>query len=110
LYHGLLDQLDVKYGARPSLLATRADYIESTEAREELLLAAYSEAGRISDDANRELIAHSLAELYIERVPNFDEGAKWLGTWRNELGPEPREHDLRELAMLETILLSDGAP
>jgi hypothetical protein len=105
----LLDRLDNKYGSKPSLLATRADYVESPEDRERLLLAAYSEAERIADDTNRELTAHSLAQLYIEEVRSFDDGANWLGIWRDELGSKPAQHDLSELARLQTILLS-GRP
>lgn len=105
----LLDRLDKEYGPKPSLLATRADYVESSEGRARLLLAAYSEAERIADDTNRKLVAHSLARLYIEEVCNLDEGAKWLGAWRNELGTEPIQHDLTELARLEAILLDSGA-
>lgn len=105
----LLNQLDEKYGPKPSLLATRADYVESADERERLLLTAHSEAERIADDKNRALTAHSLAEFYVEEVRNLDEGAKWLGIWRNELGTEPVQRDLRELARLEAILLGGGA-
>jgi hypothetical protein len=105
----LLDQLDEKYGPKPSLLATQADYVESSGDRERLFLAAHSEAERIADGKNRELTAHSLAELCIEEVPNLDEGAKWLGIWRNELGTEAIQYDVRELTRLETILLRGGA-
>lgn len=105
----LLDRLDEKYGPKPSLLATRADYVESSESRERLLRSAYSEAERIADEKNQELIAHSLAEFYIEDVRNLDEGARWLGIWRNALGIEPVQEDRVEVARLETILLDGGA-
>jgi hypothetical protein len=62
----LLDRLDEKYGVKPSLLATRADYVDSAEEKQRLLMTAYSEAERIADHLNRQLIAHSLAEFYIE--------------------------------------------
>ena len=105
----LLDELDDKYGPKPSLLATRADYVQLPEDRARLLLAAYSEAERIADATNRQLIAHSLAELYLGEILNLDEGARWLRIWRNALGTEPGAYDVRELARLETILLSGGA-
>jgi len=104
----LLDRLDQKYGAKPSLLATRADFVDSSVERERLLLAAYSEAKRIADGMNRELIAHSLAQFHIEEMGSVDEGAKWLGVWRDELGIDPGEHDIGELARLESILLNKG--
>jgi hypothetical protein len=56
-----LDRLDRKYGVKPSLLATRADYVESSEDRERLLLAAFTEAERTADERNQELVAVLLA-------------------------------------------------
>ena len=101
----LLDRLDRKYGQRPSLLATRADYVESPDERERLLLMAFSEAERINDAENRMLVAHSLASLYIEELRHLDEGAKWLGVWRDELGDTPEGRDRDEVARFERILL-----
>ena len=101
----LLDQLEQKYGRRPSLLATRADYIESPGERERLLLMAFSEADRIKDGKNRLLVAHSLAGLYLEELHDLDEGAKWLAVWRHELGDDPARFDREEIARFETILL-----
>ena len=105
-----LDELDQKYGSKPSLLATRADYVESTDERERLLLAAFTEAKRTSDEKNQALTADSLAHFYIEEVQKIDQGAKWLDLWRDTLGAEPEPHDQRELARLKFVLLSsDGA-
>jgi len=87
------------------LLATRADYVDSPVERERLLRAAYSEAERTGDQKNRELTAHSLAELHIEELRDLEEGARRLAIWRNELGIEPVDYDLAELARLETLLL-----
>jgi len=106
----LLDQLDDKYGPKPSLLATRADYLESHEHREWLWRAAYTEALRLDDHTNQLLVAHSLAEFFIEEVGNLEEGATWLGVWREHLGIAPVNHDGAELARLEALLLRGGAP
>jgi hypothetical protein len=105
----LLDQLDEKYGPKPSLLATRADYVESHDDRERLLLAAYEEARRMGDDKSQELTADSLAHFFIEEAPNLDQGARWLAVWRDALGNEPGPHELGELARLESIVLRGGA-
>jgi hypothetical protein len=99
----LLDRLDQKYGQRPSLLATRADYVESPDERERLLLMAFSEAERINDAGNRMLVAHSLASLYIEELRHLDEGARWLGVWRQELSDNPARRDRDEVARLEDL-------
>jgi hypothetical protein len=40
----LVDDLQEKYGPLPSLLATRADYVERVEDREYWLTAAYEQA------------------------------------------------------------------
>lgn len=103
----LLDQLDDKYGPKPSLLATRADCVESAERREELLLTAYSEASRIDDATNRMLVAQSLAELYIEECRDFAKGAAWLATWRFQLGRGATEHEKKALARLERLALPE---
>jgi hypothetical protein len=104
----LLDRLEQKYGQRPSLLATRADYVESPTERERLLLRAFSEADRIKDNDNRLLVAESLASLYLEQLHNLDEGAKWLGVWRHELGDDPVRRDREEVSRLQRILLGGG--
>jgi hypothetical protein len=104
----LLDRLDQKYGKRPSLLATRADYVESPTERERLLLSAFSEAERIKDSGNRMLVAESLASLYLEELRNLDEGARWLGVWRDELGEDPARRDRDEVSRFERILLGGG--
>ena len=103
-----LDRLDQKYGKRPSLLATRADYVESPNERERLLLSAFSEAERIKDSGNRMLVAESLASLYLEELHNLDEGARWLGVWRHELGDDPERRDRDEVSRFERILLGGG--
>lgn len=104
----LLNELDEKYGPKPSLLATRADYVESASEKKRLLHIAYSEADRIRDHRNREMTAHSLAQFYIDEVGDLDSGAKWLGIWRIELGVEPGEFDRTELTRLEGLLLGTG--
>ena len=104
----VLDRLDQTYGKRPSLLATRADYVESPTERERLLLTAFSEAERSKDRENRMLVAESLTSLYLEELRNLDEGAKWLGVWRHELGDDPAQRDREEVSRFERILLGGG--
>jgi hypothetical protein len=58
--------LEEKYGPLPSLLATRADYVDSPEEREYLLLRAYEQARALNDLKNLVEIAESLASFYIE--------------------------------------------
>jgi len=74
----LLDELQEKYGALPSLLATRADYVDEPEGREYWLLAAYDLATQRADPKNRVWIASSLAGLYLEDVRERAKGQEWL--------------------------------
>ena len=104
----LLDQLERKYGPKPSLLATRADYVDSSESREVLLQAAYAEALRTQDSRNLTLVAHSLAEFYIGELQDTDRGAAWLRTWSDQLGESAAPEDRSELARLY-VLLQGGA-
>lgn len=75
---GLLDTLEERYGCLPSLLATRADYVDGPEEREYYLLQAYSEARALDDAINLVEIAESLASFYIEDRSDDRNGAHWL--------------------------------
>jgi len=92
-----LDTLEATYGALPSILHTRANYVHDQGAREELLRRAYELAESRSDWTNALLIAHSLAEVYIEDHQNLDEARRWLDRLRqhlseaNDVGTDYRE-------------------
>ena len=73
-----LDTLEAKYGPRPSILATRADFVDSDESTEQLLHRAYHLAVATSDHTNKMYIAHSLAQFYIEQQVDIVRGRKWL--------------------------------
>lgn len=74
-----LDELHSKYGARPSLLATRADYLDDdVSGRLRLLEAAYALASEADDVRNQLLIATSLADLYVGELRDSVEGGQWL--------------------------------
>jgi hypothetical protein len=74
----LLDTLEEKYGPLPSLLATRADYVDSLEDREYLLLKAYDQARILEDLKNLVEISESLASFHIEDRSDYRNGAHWL--------------------------------
>lgn len=94
-----LDELELKYGVQPSILATRADFISDVTQREELLLRAYGLAERRGDRRNALYITHSLSELYIEVLKDASEGRQWLYCLKLHLSAEPddqwfaREHE-----------------
>ena len=101
----LLDELEGKYGARPSLLATRADYVDSPVERERHLRRAYDAARELDDVKNLVWVASSLASYYMEEASDLDEGAQWLGALREHLLICPDEHEQAEVQRLEELLL-----
>ncbi len=73
-----ITSLEVKYGQKASLLATRADYVEDNQERISLLVKAYDIAQRHGDKLNMTLLCSSLADLYIAEIGDRLEGRKWL--------------------------------
>jgi hypothetical protein len=98
----LLDELEETYGPLPSLLATRADYVESTEDREGLLHVAFAEAERLGDSRNMQLVAHSLVEYYAEETLDLGQGECWFQQWRTLCSG--RSEDSAEESRLESLL------
>lgn len=96
--------LENKYGPLPSLLATRADYVESAAEREHLLLAGYRESERRGDIKNQGWIAHSLASHYVEGVPDDGEGERWLLIAEKHLRAFPDEYVEEDLHRLRAAL------
>ena len=60
-----LDRLDKKYGPKPSVLATKADFLDDPQERIHLYEHAYSLATEIGDKANLTLISDSLEHILI---------------------------------------------
>lgn len=73
-----LDQLEAQYGPLPSILATRADYLEDEEDRVQLFLRAYSLAGTLHDPVSQLHVAHSLTDLYLQDLQDWSQGEIWL--------------------------------
>lgn len=85
----LLRDLEYRFGERPSLLATRSDYVKPTAYREKLLLRAFGLAKRRGDRPNMVLVSSSLASLYVEDIGNITEGARWLTELEAALSAHP---------------------
>jgi hypothetical protein len=73
-----LDKLESTYGPLPSILATRADFLQDYDRKEELLTRAYAAAAKLGDRRNLVDISHSLAELYVDARVDVQQGRKWL--------------------------------
>jgi hypothetical protein len=80
-----LDELESKYGTLPSILATRADFIDDSAAKVQLLQDAYSIAEIRADKANLLYVSHSLAEFYVEESPDQIRAQEWLGKLKKHL-------------------------
>ena len=101
---GLLERLEHKYGRNASLLATKADYVESNRERIKLLLQAYTIALRGEDKLNVVLICSSLTELYLEKKGHFAEVEKWLARLEQSVGAHPDDEERRMLSCLRRRL------
>src|SRR6185436_8643004 len=73
-----LSDLTLKYGELPSLLATRADYVEDDNESERLLLRAFDLAVTAGDAANVREIALSIASLYANELAEPIPASRWL--------------------------------
>lgn len=104
----LLDNLEVVYGPLPSILATRADYVDDIQRKEQLLHAAYDLAVQRRDERNALWIASSLAGLYVEEVGDRGQGVRWLAALEKHLGTLPDEDERQELERLRTRLDGSG--
>ena len=73
-----LSKLEGALGERPSILATKADYVKTRSRRQELLLRAFDSARRRRDRRNITLIASSLAEFFADEVGDKEQAVKWI--------------------------------
>ena len=80
-----LDELERTYGTRPSILATRADFLDNDDRRVQMLEHAYSVAAMQRDHANMLFIAHSLAEFFLDEPPHPPNAQKWLAHMERHL-------------------------
>jgi len=100
-----LAELEERYGPRPSILATRADYLTNdTSGRIDLLQRAYALASEVDDIRNQFHIAASLAAIYVEDLRDPIEGEGWLRRATHYLVRAGDDVDRRECARLEERL------
>ena len=101
----ILSRLEAKYGPKPSILATRADYLPRSGKKTALLLRAYRLAERSHDGINVELICLSLAKLYLEDLCCIKEGKRWLARYERALSKNKESGERRTLGELRDRLL-----
>ena len=95
-----MDRLEEKYGQLPSIVATRADYVEDPLERLALLEHAYGLALEQSDRKNLVLVASSLVSLHIETVRDADQAERWLRALQEALKYSGDDSDIREYERL----------
>jgi hypothetical protein len=89
----------------PSLLATRADYLDRLEDREYWYLAAYKQAAERGDAKNLVSISESLASLYAENL-HWKEAADWVGLLEQHLIVCPDSYDAEQAVCIRRLLAS----
>lgn len=99
-----LDSLARKYGSLPTILATRADYIDDTADKIRLFNEAYTSAKTHGDIHNKLAVASSLARLYIEDLQQPHEGKKWLEVFGECLKKIGDDSDMEEYEELQESL------
>lgn len=95
-----LNGLESKFGRRPSILATKGEYVRRPSDRQRLLLAAFSSAMRRGDAKNVTLISSSLAEFYADEVKDSQQVKKWITQLERALAVHP---DRTEAAVFRSL-------
>ena len=100
----VLDELEEKYGALPSILATRADYVDDLFESIDLLKRAFETGTARNDKTNLLYISSSLASRYIQSLRDVNQGMEWLSVFRDRLSSCGDESDHREYEELSEAL------
>ncbi|MCL4849142.1 MAG: hypothetical protein KJ066_21525 [Acidobacteria bacterium] len=77
-----LAELRGRYGEKPSILATEADYASDPNESRGLLVRAYELATALSDVSSLKEISLSLADLHVTELHDLDEARHWLAISR----------------------------
>jgi hypothetical protein len=101
---GFLDGLEAKYGRLPSILATRADFLDDPEQAVVLLEQAWELAVERKDVRNRLYIADSLASTYIRELEDAEAGEIWLRRVAEDLKTTGDESDITSYEELRVDL------
>jgi hypothetical protein len=80
-----LDRLEHKYGRLPSILSTRADYVDDANISLSLLKEAYVSADEAYDLKSKVIISSSIAEMYLDSFDNKSRAGFWVETLKRDL-------------------------
>ena len=81
-----LEKLEEKYGQKPSIISTKADFLfDDNDKRIELYKNAYYLAKKINDNYNKVEISDSLTDLYIEVIGSYKDAKYWFNILSKEM-------------------------
>lgn len=92
-----LEKLEQKYGRLPSILSTRADYIDDSKNKLSLLKEAYATADETLDFKNKVFISSSIIELYLELPEKKALAQHWLEKFKQDLDNYAEDEYFRDL-------------
>jgi hypothetical protein len=93
-----LHRLSIKYGPKPSIIATLGDFTESIAMKALLYQSAYQLATIEGDAANQFMIALDLAEMYMEDWKDHELAFSWL-----KKAQTSKTDDIDDLAKLDEL-------
>jgi hypothetical protein len=99
-----LDDLESRCGTLPSILATRADFLDDPAQAVAMLERAYGLAVERDSARDRLYIADTLAGTYIRELEDADAGEAWLGRLADELKTSGDESDITSYEELRVDL------
>jgi len=102
----LLRRLERKFGALPSIVATRAEYTERVPEKIRLLDKAYESAVSQGDQLNKVLISSSIARVFVEDLGDVKAGKQWLARLRRHLSEHFDKVESAEYGRLSRRLAS----
>ncbi len=103
-----LDKLEQKYGIRPSILSTKADYVSDVSGSLSLLKEAFILSQSLNDKKNMTFIASSIAEKYIEDLSDFSNGQLWLSELGRCLEQFYDEGEQETFSRLQEMLIAES--
>jgi hypothetical protein len=95
-----LNALEDRFGKRPSILATKGEYVKHSSRRKRLLLDAFDSARRRRDKKNMTLIASSLAEFFMDEGSDLPRARVWADRLEDAL---TKYFDKTEASVLKSL-------
>jgi len=99
-----LKELEHRSRLLPSILATRAEYLEDPLGSRDVVVKAYSLSRDGKDRLNALYSATSLADLYLSELKDPNEAERWLSLARDGLKECGDKNDIAECDRLERAL------